>query len=86
MLRIAEDRDEKKKKSRPASGGGQCDRHRTRVVRRLEQRISSEMTTRVACKAQAEPQTRAEPSGAKLDRPTCDCAEAAMHGRRTAGE
>ena len=74
MLRIAKDRDIKKKKTRSASDGGRHDRRRICVSRQLEQRSSNKATTRVACKARAE-----------VDRPTHNCAEVAARGRRACG-
>ncbi|XP_022927957.1 uncharacterized protein LOC111434807 [Cucurbita moschata] len=76
-------RKEKKKeeRSRPASGGwwrqapDGCDRRRTRVDHRLEQRSSSDASTRVARKP-GRIATRAEP--------TRDYAEAGARGRRAA--
>ena len=75
MFRFSEGREERRKKkekkkkgSRPASGGrwrqapDGCDRRRTRVDHRLEQRSSSEASTRVACKP-GRTATRAEPTG-----------------------
>ena len=64
MLRIAEDKDEKKK-SRPASDGGRRDKRWTRVDCRLEQRSSNETTTRVAYKAELNP-NRTRPTDPRL--------------------